>query len=76
MTLDRVKAHTPDRHALLDNQGLTFGRERTGVVGRKARAAPAVALRAYDGAPGVISHDADSVEAIGIERRIDLRPCG
>lgn len=32
------------------------------------------ALRAYDGALIVISHDEDFLAAIGIERRIDLRP--
>ncbi|WP_235562836.1 ATP-binding cassette domain-containing protein [Brevundimonas sp. Root1423] len=34
MTLDRVAARTPDGSTLFDNLGLTFGRERTGVVGR------------------------------------------
>lgn len=34
------------------------------------------ALRAYDGALIVVSHDEDFLEAIGVERRIDLRPGG
>ncbi len=34
MTLDRVAARTPDGNTLFDNLSLTFGRERTGVVGR------------------------------------------
>jgi ATPase subunit of ABC transporter with duplicated ATPase domains len=35
-------------------------------------AAVEAALRAYDGALVVVSHDADFLEAIGIERRIAL----
>ena len=34
VTLDRVAARTPDGSTLFDNLSLTFGRERTGVVGR------------------------------------------
>ncbi|WP_332658952.1 ABC-F family ATP-binding cassette domain-containing protein [Brevundimonas sp.] len=34
VTLDRVAARTPDGNTLFDNLSLTFGRERTGVVGR------------------------------------------
>jgi ATPase subunit of ABC transporter with duplicated ATPase domains len=34
------------------------------------------ALRAYDGALIVVSHDEDFLEAIGVERRIELRPGG
>jgi ATPase subunit of ABC transporter with duplicated ATPase domains len=34
------------------------------------------ALGAYDGALVVVSHDADFVEAIGVERTIVLKPCG
>lgn len=39
-------------------------------------AAVEAALRAYDGALIVVSHDEDFLEAIGVERRIDLRPGG
>lgn len=34
VTLDRVTARTPDGSTLFDSLSLTFGRERTGVVGR------------------------------------------
>lgn len=34
------------------------------------------ALQAYDGTLIVVSHDEDFLEAIGVERRIDLRPGG
>lgn len=34
------------------------------------------ALRAYDGALVVVSHDADSLGTIGITRRVELRPGG
>ena len=34
------------------------------------------ALQSYDGALIVVSHDEDFLEAIGVERRIDLRPGG
>lgn len=34
------------------------------------------ALNAYDGALIVVSHDADFLEAIGVTRRIELRPVG
>ncbi|MGH6978025.1 MAG: ATP-binding cassette domain-containing protein, partial [Brevundimonas sp.] len=33
-TLDKVAARTPDGSTLFDNLTLTFGAERTGVVGR------------------------------------------
>jgi ATPase subunit of ABC transporter with duplicated ATPase domains len=39
-------------------------------------AAVEAALTAYDGALVVVSHDADFLSAIGIERRIELRPGG
>jgi ATPase subunit of ABC transporter with duplicated ATPase domains len=39
-------------------------------------AAVEAALKAWDGALVVVSHDADFLEAIGIDRRIALRPCG
>lgn len=39
-------------------------------------AAVEAALTAWDGALVVVSHDADFLEAIGIDRRIALRPCG
>ncbi|SFS45065.1 ABC-F family ATP-binding cassette domain-containing protein [Brevundimonas viscosa] len=39
-------------------------------------AAVEAALRAWDGALVVVSHDADFLEAIGADRRIELRPCG
>jgi ATPase subunit of ABC transporter with duplicated ATPase domains len=39
-------------------------------------AAVEAALRAYDGALVVVSHDADFLNAIGIERTLVLRPCG
>ncbi|HYC99502.1 ABC-F family ATP-binding cassette domain-containing protein [Brevundimonas sp.] len=38
-------------------------------------AAVEVALRAYDGAIVVVSHDPDFLQAIGVERTIELRPC-
>src|SRR5690606_2699816 len=34
------------------------------------------ALTAYDGALVVVSHDADSLDAIGVTRRIEIRPGG
>lgn len=34
------------------------------------------ALAAYDGALVVVSHDPDFLDAVGIDRAIDLRPCG
>ena len=34
------------------------------------------ALTAYDGAVVVVSHDPDFVRAIGVERTLELRPCG
>ena len=39
-------------------------------------AAVEAALRSYDGALVVVSHDADFLEAIGVTRRIELRPGG
>lgn len=39
-------------------------------------AAVEAALQAYDGALIVVSHDEDFLAAIGVERRIDLRPGG
>jgi ATPase subunit of ABC transporter with duplicated ATPase domains len=39
-------------------------------------AAVEAALSAYDGALLVVSHDADFLAAIGVERRIDLKPNG
>ena len=39
-------------------------------------AAVEAALRAWDGALVVVSHDSDFLEAIGADRRIELRPCG
>lgn len=39
-------------------------------------AAVEAALASYDGALVVVSHDADFLEAIGVTRRIELRPCG
>ncbi len=39
-------------------------------------AAIEAALRAYDGALMVVSHDADFLDAVGVERRIELRPGG
>jgi len=39
-------------------------------------AAVEAALTAWDGALIAVSHDADFLEAIGVERRIELRPCG
>jgi ATPase subunit of ABC transporter with duplicated ATPase domains len=39
-------------------------------------AAVEAALTAYDGTLVVVSHDADFLEAIGVTRRIELRPCG
>ncbi|WP_369816658.1 ATP-binding cassette domain-containing protein [Brevundimonas sp. Root1423] len=39
-------------------------------------AAVEAALRAWDGALVVVSHDADFLEAIGVERTLALRPCG
>lgn len=39
-------------------------------------AAVEAAMQAYDGALIVVSHDEDFLEAIGVERRIDLRPGG
>ena len=39
-------------------------------------AAVEAALRAWDGALVVVSHDADFLEAIGADRRMELRPCG
>src|SRR5579872_2139176 len=34
ITLDGLSAHAPDGRVLFDNLSLTFGRERTGLVGR------------------------------------------
>ena len=39
-------------------------------------AAVEAALTAYDGALVVVSHDADFLTAIGVDRRIGLRPGG
>jgi ATPase subunit of ABC transporter with duplicated ATPase domains len=39
-------------------------------------AAVEAALRAYDGALVVVSHDADFMAAVGVERRVVLTPCG
>ena len=39
-------------------------------------AAVEAALSAYDGALVVVSHDADFLAAIGVDRRLDLRPGG
>jgi ATPase subunit of ABC transporter with duplicated ATPase domains len=39
-------------------------------------AAVEAALTAWDGALVVVSHDTDFLAAIGVERRIELRPCG
>ncbi len=39
-------------------------------------AAVEAALRVWDGALVVVSHDADFLDAVGIERRIELRRCG
>ena len=39
-------------------------------------AAVEAALRAWDGALVVVSHDADFLDAIGVDRRIELRPSG
>jgi len=39
-------------------------------------AAVEASLRAYDGALLVVSHDADFLGAIGVERSLVLRPCG
>ena len=39
-------------------------------------AAVEAALAAYDGALLVVSHDADFLAAIGVERRIELRTSG
>jgi ATPase subunit of ABC transporter with duplicated ATPase domains len=39
-------------------------------------AAVEAALRAYDGAVAVVSHDPDFLRAIGVERTLELRPSG
>lgn len=39
-------------------------------------AAVETALTAYDGALVVVSHDADFLEAVGLTRRIEIKPCG
>lgn len=39
-------------------------------------AAVEAALTAYDGALVMVSHDADFLEAIGVNRWIEIRPCG
>ena len=48
-TLDKVAARTPDGSILFDNLSLTFGPERTGIVGRNG-AGKSTLLRLLSGA--------------------------
>jgi len=50
--------------------------EPTNHLDLDALAAVEAALIAYDGAVIVVSHDPDFLAAIGVGRRLDLRPCG
>ena len=50
--------------------------EPTNHLDLDAIAAVEIALQSYDGALVVVSHDADFLEAIGVTRRLDLRPVG
>ncbi len=73
-TLDKVAARTPDGAALFDNLSLTFGTERTGVVGRNG-AGKTTLLRLISGALPPAEGAVTRVGTIGVlEQRHDPEP--
>jgi ATPase subunit of ABC transporter with duplicated ATPase domains len=74
VTLDRVAARTPDGSTLFDNLSLTFGRERTGVVGRNG-AGKTTLLRLIAGLAEPAEGAVARAGRIGwLEQRRDPRP--
>lgn len=64
-TLDKVAARTPDGATLFDNLSLTFGPERTGVVGRNG-AGKSTLLRLIAGAQPPAEGSVSRVGTIGV----------
>jgi ATPase subunit of ABC transporter with duplicated ATPase domains len=73
-TLDKVAARTPEGVTLFDNLSLTFGAERTGVVGRNG-AVKSTLLRLISGAQAASEGAVSRSGAIGVlDQRNDPAP--
>lgn len=73
-TLDKVAARTPDGSILFDNLSLTFGPERTGIVGRNG-AGKSTLLRLLSGALTPAEGAVTRVGSIGVlDQRHDPAP--
>jgi len=73
-TLDKVVARTPDGVSLFDNLSLTFGPERTGVVGRSG-AGKSTLLRLISGASAPAEGVVGRAGSVGVlDQRYDPAP--
>ena len=73
-TLDKVAARTPDGVTLFDNLSLTFGAERTGVVGRNG-AGKSMLLRLISGASAPAEGVVARAGSVGVlDQRYDPAP--